>query len=49
MRKRSFRIMLAGAVLATLVGPMTAVAQAGPDGCKLAEKLGVVWVRECGS
>jgi hypothetical protein len=45
MRKLIASLLLAAA----LTGAMTPAASARPDGCALAKKLGVVWVKECGN
>jgi hypothetical protein len=34
-------------VVGLLAGPFVSVSSASPEGCRLAEKLGVVFVKEC--
>jgi hypothetical protein len=41
------RALVALFVVGLLSGPFVSVSSANPTFCKLAEKLGVVWVREC--
>jgi Ni/Co efflux regulator RcnB len=36
-------------MVAAMAGPLASGASARPDGCALAKKLGVVWVKECGN
>ena len=36
-------------MIAALAGPLAPTASATPNGCKLAEKLGVVFIKECGN
>ncbi|MGH2755311.1 MAG: hypothetical protein ACRDLB_12895 [Actinomycetota bacterium] len=48
MRKRTVRMSVVALVLSALGGPLAVPADAAEvSGCKLAEKLGVVWIREC--
>jgi hypothetical protein len=41
------KLLVSLMVVSALAGPFASLASASPAGCRLAEKLGVVWVKEC--